>query len=416
MMRLLILGGALAATSLLAGAADAAATEFAGTLDLRAGYGSNPYLSTVSDGGSVLLGGTLSAGLTSRAARSTTVLSGVVDIQQNLKRYGRNENFTVGLTRSQQLSERLTVNANVGYANTINPGSIYQNTLTSGAIFQNALTPVVSVPGDAASITAIPVTSVPIGSFDPSNLDLFTLGQRSERYSGGAGLTWTPTARDQFSLGGNASRVHYKSFNGNYDQYGGNVGYLRTLSEKTRVGVNASYSDVQSDNYPAARSYNASFVLIQQLTAHWNLNASIGGILPRGSGGQANNLTLGFNLALCGNYGRSNVCFTGSRQSAPTGIGGLRTDLQGGVTLSYELAEHDHLNGGANVDHSGSGSILPRQNFYQASLGYSHDVSNRVSIGGSARYQKRESKGFFGNASGYAVTVDVITRFGHVAR
>lgn len=408
-------GAAIVVAAITASAADAAATDFAGSLDLRAGYGNNPYLTSTAHDGSALFGGTLSAGLTSRAARSTTTLTGVVDVEQNLQHFGRSENFTVSLGRSQQLTERFSLSGNVGYANTINPGASYQNTLSSGAIFNtigSSASPI-AVTGDAAAITTTPVALVPIGSFDPAALDLFTIGQRSERYSAGAGATWTPTARDQFTLNGSASHVHYKSFNGNYDQYGGGLNYLRTINDRTRVGLSGSYTDVESDAYPAARSYSLDVVLIQRLSARWMLNAQVGGILPRDGIGQKNSLSLGFSGSLCGDYGRSNVCFTASRQSAPTGIGGLRTDLQAGVTLSYALDEHDQINGGATVDHSGSGSIVPTQNFYQANVGYSHQLSRRISIGGSGRYQRRGAGGAFASASGYAVTLDVITRFGH---
>ena len=419
-MRALPIAAAGALALLAAGQASAAETSFAGTLDLRAGYGSNPYLNSERSSGSGLVGGTLTGSLTSRAALSTTTLTGVADISQNFQHYGRNENYSVDLSRVQQLSERLTVSADANYANTLNPGISYQNSFSAGAIYPVVGTPAVGGAGATASdpslIATTPTFGVPVGVFDASSLDLFTLGQRSERFGGNAGITWTPGARDQLSVNGYGTRTSYKSFNGDYVGYGGSATYLRTLSSRTRVGIDGGVGFVRSDNYPESHSYNADVVLIQQLNAIWNFNGRVGVIVPAGGYSRGQSATLGFSGTLCGTYPRSTFCVSASRQAAPTGIGGLRTDLQFTASLSYSLDERTRVNAAATYDHSAAQTFVPRQNFYQASIGASRDVSRRIALGASARYQKRASAGPFVGASGYSLTVDVITRFGHVAR
>ena len=418
----LALAGAL--TLLAAGSARAADTTFGGTLDLRVGYGSNPYLNTSGNGGSGLVAGTLTAGLTSRAALSTTTLTGVADVSQNFRRYGRNENYSITLGRTQQLSERLSLFGSASYASTLNPGISYLNSFSSGAIYPTVGTTTPTVAGgvgatsasDPALVAASPAIGVPVGVFDASTLDLFALGQRSERISGNAGASWTPTARDQISVSGYGTRSSYKSFNGDYVGYGGSVTYLRTLSARTRVGVDGGIGIVQSDNYPSARSYNADIVLVQQLNAIWSFNGRVGAIIPAGAYSRGQSATLGFSGSLCGAYPRSTICVSAARQAAPTGIGGLRTDLQFTASLSYSLDERTRLNAAATYDQSPSTAFVPRQEFYQGTIGASRDLSRRFAVGASARYQKRVASGFYAGASGYAITVDVITRFGHLAR
>ena len=421
----LALSGTLAL--LAAGEAGAASTSFGGTLDLRAGYSNDPYLNSNRSGGSGIVGGTLSAGVTSRTARSTTTLTGVADVSQTFSKYGRSENYSVGVSRVQQLTERLTVNGGVSYANTLNPGISYQNSFSAGAIYPTVGTTIAPTVGttagvgtttasDPALIATSPVIGVPVGVFDASSLDLFTIGRRTQQISGNGGVSWTPTARDQISASGYVTRAIYKSFNGDYVSYGGSLTYLRTLNARTRVGLDGGTSVTTSKFYPDARSYTADLVLIRQINAIWNFNGRVGVIIPAGVYSRGQDATLGFSGTLCGSYPRSSVCFSASRQAAPTGIGGLRTDLQFTASLSYSLDQRTRVNAAATYDHSAAQAFVPRQNFYQVSVGASRDLNRRFAVGGSARYQKRSSNGGLAGGSGYAVTVDVITRFGSNAR
>lgn len=400
------LRGALLATATIAtgigiaGPVAAASYTWGGTLNLRAGYGNNPGITQFGNSGTALVGGTLNATLTRATGLGTTSLTGNADIQENFDRYGLIDNYTVDLSHQQKLTERLSVSGNIGYANTLNRPGGYDETT---------------------------------GFYDPSGIDFVSIGRRNERIYGGVNANWQPTERDSFQLGGTFSHASYSGpFASDYDQYGVNFGYLRTISDRTRVGAQFGYVDVKSAGYPDSHSYQASLQLNQQVGATWQLNATAGVLIQENGGisrlqpipiGKRRTVTPSFSLDLCGNYPRYNVCVSANRTSSPSGFGGLRINTNVGVTGTYRLTERSRVSLAGSFNRSTSqGIIVPRETYFSLQPSYYRDLTQRISVGVSGSYQRRTFSGSpavnglpgvrGGTIDGYQLTANVSYRFG----
>jgi len=384
-----LLGGA-ALLGAVAGMAPATAEPiiFSGAVEGRLGYGTNPLLRDFSNAGSGFGQFSFQPTLTRTTARGTTTLQGNYTREQYFRRYDHSESITGSLGQTQQFSERVSGNARIGYTRTDNP--------LLGA------------------------------AFDPDLIDVLAIGQRTTRIFGDAGLQVQPTARDGFSIGANASHTTYGKggtlIPRDYDQYGGNVAYNHTLSARTKVGLQVSATQLRSKYYPDTRSIQPAVTLSQVLSPIWTFNGSVGVIfqdVPGPFGGSTT--SLGFQGALCGTYPRTTVCVSGGRQSSASGIGGLRNTLQASLDVDHKLTERSKLS--AALSYTDSSSIResiagdPRIGSSQRVLlvrgDYSHDVSQRVSVGFGARGQLRSTPGY-GSRHGIAGTINIRAKIGRL--
>jgi len=371
--------------------AAAADILFGGTAQVRLGYADNPFLDPNSRGGSVQVGGTIAPQLTRTTALGQTVLSGTYDRQQYLTHYDFSDSIAADLRHSQRFSERLQGSFHAGYQNSLN--AFLGGNLNRSIIDQT--------------------------SANQSPGDLLTTGQRTKTLTGDTTFNWIPTERDSLSFGGNVSRATYGGArNGltasNYTAYGANVSYMRAFGARTKVGLQFVASHTDSGLYGTSTSYQPNVVLQQQLSQVWSFNGSVGGIFQTtGFPLRRSSHSLGFNASLCGIYPRHSVCFTGSRQTAASGIGGLRTDLRFGVQGSYQINQHSRITGGADISNSKSRDFaaIANQKFRQASLDYSHDVTQRISVGFGGRYQWRDYQ-ISGKARALSGTINLSARFG----
>ena len=379
------LGGAALALLSVAPAIGAP-MDFGGTAEVRAGYGTNPFLVSGQNGGSGLVGFTLSPVLTRRAETSTTSLGVTYNRDQYFRRYDHADDFLVDLNRTQQLSTKLSATAHAGYSSSISA--------FISPTFDNIVV-------------------------DPTVIDQLALGQRRKRIEGDAGLSWQPTARDTFTLGVNAEKDSYGGRTAiDYYYYGANGSYSRAISSHTRIGVQLAASKVDQKGFRDSISYSPSFLLTQEINQHWTFNGSIGGIIDREhrtTGGTDTTTSLGFSGSLCGTYPRLNTCITASRQSAPSGIGGLRRQTQIGVTADYQLTEHSRLSGAASygVSTEASPAIFPRQHFTLARIDYDRDLTRRISAGAGATYQSNTGGSLYGGHS-VTVTAHLRAKFGRL--
>lgn len=420
MRRLHILAAASGAACGIIAPVAAAPVYLAGTVDLRLGYGSNPYLAVSPPGGSGLVGANLSAILSHPTPTSDTTLTGRADVEQDFKHYGRSESYGGTLSRTQQFSTHLSGNAYVSYDSTVNP---YRSGFGYGVLPSAAG----STPAAPDATTPPPVVTPP-GGPDLSNVDLLTVGQRTRTLTGGAGLNWQLSERDQFQVAGYASHSSYSSSQASsYTSYGGNASFVHALNGRTKIGAGVNVSRTISQGRPATTAYEPNVSLVQQLSAFWVFNGQVGVIFQdAGATVGGKSTSLGFSASLCGTYPRSTICVTGSRQAAPSGYGGQRIDTRAGLSLSYALSERSRVRLNATYDESSSQatSIVPTQRYYQIGGGYTRSVSRRISVGFSGSYQRRDYSNLragvgagAGNqsASGYTATVDLIAHFGRTS-
>ena len=340
---------------------------FSGVISGGVGYATNPFLRSGNgdggDAGSALVSVSVAPRLTRTTPRGRTVVSGVYSREEYLRRYGASENAQANLGHTEQLSERLSVNGNVGYSTSTNP--------LIGANLDRDL------PDD-------------VNVSDPLNI-----GRRSKRLSGNAGLQWQPSDLDSFNVGVNASHSSYKgsTLARDFDQYGGQLGYSRAVDARTRVGVQLAATQVENTIYPNTSSLQPAVTLQRQLSTIWAFNGNLGVILQHVDGG-GNSTSLGFGASLCGTYPRTSVCATANRSSSASGLGGLRTSLEFGATLRHELTERSRISAYASYQDSKAQQLLNfgvnKARVLQTRVDYGRDLSERITVGVGGRYQNRK--------------------------
>jgi len=380
--RELALAVAVGTGSFLTVRVDAASVRASGFVDVHAGYGSNPFFTLTSQGPSPTAGVTLSGTLSRLTQRSRTEISGQADIDHSIKHYGTVQNYSATLRHNQQISQFITASAYGAYDNSINPPPSY---------------------------------STKSSDLQPET-DLLTVGQRTHRISGGLDFTYEPDQKNLWQAGINGSHATFSGGRANaYNQYGASLGYLRTINGHTKIGIQGGVSEVLSTSNPKSRSYSTGLQLVQQINATWKFEGGLSMLLQSIAGGHFK--TLGFNGSLCGNYPRLTVCFTGSRMSAASGLGGLRTDTQAGTRINYKLTPHSTVGVSGTYDISTSGqSIIPAQKYYDGAIDYRHDIGPRLQAGFSGRAQRRDYGTLFsptGNkVNAYTGTFNIVWNFG----
>ena len=355
---------------------------FSGYLEGRLGYGTNPFLTSGQSSAAGFGGFTFSPSLSRSTAVSTTTLAGSYDREQYFNRYGHTETYAANVSHRQQLSEHATVSGSVRYLLSDNP---------------------LVTPSSDAIVLVDPLSS----------------GTRTRTLSGDANLDWTPTGRDNFNFGVNAQHSTYSNglFSGSdYDQYGGNIGYLRTLSARTKLGVRVYYSRYTSENFSSGSSLAPSLAIDQVLSPIWKANGDIGLVIQRTDGPFSRTTTgLGFHANLCGTYPRSSICFAAARSTSGSGVGGFSRTTSASVTASHRLSERGTLTAFASYEETGANRsvLFTNARIYQGRLDYSHQLTQRLSGGVTGRYQ-RSDYGGFGSANAVAGTVNLRWQIGRV--
>lgn len=373
--------------------------ELSATVDARIGYGTNPFLQTGQGAGSVLVGGTIAPLLTLRGPVAVTELSGSYNRDQYLRRYGDADDFNVELRRTQQLSAKLSVNARIGYFSSISGLlSPYYNSVV----------------------------------VDPGAVDQLAVGQRQRRAYAGAGLNWQPTARDSYYLTGNVEHDSYSGFGSSYDYYAMAGGYSRQVDARTKVGVqlgvgkyDSSGSSSGQTGASSSESASPSVTLERILSARWTFKGSVGAIVER----ERERLTHrsrvtvspGFSASFCATYPRLSLCLTGDRETASSGLGGLRRQTQFGVSGTYTLTARSRILFAGSYGISKTSNDLAINNvgsvgslrYATARLAYQRDLTRRVSAGVSGSYQSR-SGARFPEAHALAISFNLTARLGHL--
>jgi hypothetical protein len=354
---------------------------FSGTIDAGVGYATDPRLRGFSDAGSVFGSISLVPVLTRTTGRTTTTLIGVYNREEYLRRYDHSDTASIAATHVAQISERLSGNGRVAYSTTNNP------LIGSG--------------------------------FDAGLSDPLTIGQRTRRLEGSAGLQWQPTARDTFTGSVNASSTEYSqstatSLARDFDQLSGQLGYSRSIDARTQVGVELVASKVDSQDFPDSNSLQPSLTLRRQLDANWVFDGHLGLIMQK-IDGSSRDTSIGYGASLCGDFTRTNLCLTADRSSSASGFGGLRTDTQVTFTVEYQLTERSRLNGYASYKDSNGQRLttITDVKVLQARGGYRYDLTQRLSVGFDARYQRRSGLARI-TADSIAGTVNITAKIGRL--
>lgn len=351
----------LLATAALAAAATPAFAQsgFSIAVDGTVGYSSNPFLVGGSDTGSGYANVSLRPRYDHETARGVTSLFGTYSRSEYFRHYNHADGYSVDLTHDQQLSEKLSVNAGVGYN---------------------------------SSLTSLT---------DPIDIGTGAFRQRRQTFHARGGLAYRPDSRSTWTAGAGYQHARYprSSVNPpvtyNYDQYDGSIGYQRTVSETLQLGVRLSALRYESDFGGDSDMLTPSATFTKKFSERLTLDGSLGVMFRKSHGGGLPDdkfTGLAASLNLCDATTRGSLCLHGRRDATATGLGELRTINEVGADYSYRVSERDTVSLNGLYSRSSGRSVLVSDRIEYATLGgrYSHELNERMTVSAGAGYRWRD--------------------------
>ena len=347
--------------------------DFSAVIEGHAGYGINPRLDTDRSSGAASGRVRFSPMLTAETSVSQTTLQGDYQREQYTNSYGHSQSVSGTLSHDQALSEHLQTAFSAGYFRSNN--ILLNDTIDPGLL------------GDIAS------------------------SQKLWRAQATGSVTWQMSARDQISGGVNYAHevADFFTSQSNYDQYGANFTYLRTLNARTKVGLRMNVSRFKTQIDGDSTSLSPSVVVHQRLSAIWQLDADVGVIIQRsGTPADVTSKGLGFHATLRGTYPRSSICLTVGRDNSATAFNGVRRELIASARYSYRLTELSTISARASFLHNDSNSFIAASStVVRGDIEYDRKLTQRLSAGVEGRGGYRKSL----NGSGKSISGSAYVRF-----
>ncbi len=385
--------GALAVTlAALPSMASAQSTErLSADISATAAYSNNPFSLADTDTGSPLLTLDFAPRYQVLTERSAITLSADANLQQYLRRYGRNDSYSGAVDFSTRPNERVTAHTRLDLSSAVlGAYSGYQPSFVNGAGASGGLaggtTPVVPLP---SLPTLVPVTDI----------GLFGLRSRRNLVHLGGDLSVGLSLRDSLTFSAYAEASRYSSTTqlGNYDAFSGSVGYSRQVTDRIRVGVRASAStyNYKSDN-SKSRAFPVELTLSGRLNAQWTVDGALGAtFIDNNSFGSTSQTSLSGNVSLCRRGELTTMCIQAARAASPTGLVGTQYVTSAGLDWTKRLSEKANLSLSANYSKVGGNTLrllpgnLPLQTeFAQAVVSYDRRISQRLRLVASANYRQ----------------------------
>ncbi len=341
-------------------------------VQVTGGYSTNPFSAAGGDAGSAMATASFLPFIDLVSPAGNTRLSGEVTRTEYARRYDGQTDYAGGVSTRLQASPRTAISGNANYSsrviNALNP----------------ILNPLNPLPGDPN----LPVI------VDPATLGSFQ--QRTKMLSGGVQVQHQLTARDSLSFGVNGAAVRYGATSlpqSNYDYYGGNVGYQRSISAYTAIGVSmgANRTLYKQAGFGNTTSFSPSATLQTRLSPTLSINAAAGVTFTDTDIAGASRKFTAFSgsISLCKKGDRSNLCAQASRSVAPSAFNGVSTQTSAGLNYSYTLDPRSQITASASYSRqAGVAGISNVQtfDFGYASLGYSRQVTRRLSAVATLSY------------------------------
>ena len=371
-----------------------------GTATVTGGYSNNPFSEGDSGRSSSPLV-TIDLAPTFQHLTERSVLSVFADasLQQYLRRYGRNDSYSGGVDYTLRPAERITAHLRLDLQSQI---------LGSFNNYVPTVLPAVTS-GSAATTTATtpaPVVdpSLLLPSTSPLITDVALYGlrnrRRSARLAGDASIG--VTARDSVTLSASSEVARYGRTGGlvlgDYEDYGGTVGYQRRVSDYINVGLQGSASLF---NYRSglgnSRSYSLQATASGRLNPLWTFNGALGvSFIDGDDAGSTRATSLSGNVNACRRGQRSTMCAQVARQVSPTGIDGSQYVTTASLNWSKRLDERSSLSLNASYSKVGESGRLrvglsgvPLETQYgQGSVGYSRQLRQRLNFVASANVRQ----------------------------
>lgn len=390
-------------------------TRFSTDVSATAGYANNPFSTQGDDTGAVVVALDISPRYQIETPHSVITLSADANRQQYLQRYGGNDSYSGAADYQGRPSEQLVTHARLDLSSAVlgafssylpiaaglggldpiaAPG--VGNPSTTGA---PATTGSVTAPGGATlgSGTALPVPS--ITALTPyTDIGLFGLRNRRKvaRLSGGLGVGLS--ARDSVTASGYGEMARYDGLRtGDYNAFGGGLGYSRRVSDQWTAGLRGSAGSYDYRGSSAdSQSYSVEATASGRLSERWTLDGALGVSFVDGGGATATHSTsVSGSLDLCRRGPFSNLCVQALRQVSPTGLAGTQYVTSVGLSWNRRLDERQNVSLGVSYSRVGSGRArliagsVPLQSEYaQATLGYDRRLAERLRFVASGSYRQ----------------------------
>ncbi|CAN5291248.1 hypothetical protein BH11PSE5_BH11PSE5_11030 [soil metagenome] len=354
------------------------------------GYSNNPFSVATGNSGSALAEIKIEPRLRVVDEHSEITLSGTGDYQRYLRRYGDSFDWGGALDYSATPAEHVKTNLGVRYSSSI----VGRGAFTSGA-----------------TDPALPDPPIVSGT----DIALFGTRDRVDTLRGNGDVTYAISARDTFAAGAYYVRSRYTQFGaiGDYDGYGGSLGYSRQVDEHLQLGLQGSAARYDYVGAPGDSTiYSAQLAFNATLGPRWTASGALGMTFIDANVG-ASTTSLSGNVRLCQSSARGNFCIYARRAALPTGITGVQNETSVGASYSYKLSERGRITASADYTRNGNGqSLNVGQNEYlRGSLGYDRVLSQRIHLFVQGQY-----RGIFGGpvkiGADYGGKVGLAIRFG----
>lgn len=328
-----------------------------GDVNAGVGYSNNPFAfgDNSTSSGFFQIGATPRFQL--RSARSTFTLTGNVQYQRYFRRYSDSTNFGATADYQGTPAEHVTTHARLSYENAI-IGSF-----------------------DNQRIIIDPTQPVP-----PTNggadIGLFGTRDRRRTFDAQGDASYAVTARDTITANAFFIDTRFKNFGalGDYDGYGGTLGYSRQLSGVTRVGVQGSGSLY---DYKSLRGqtkvYSVQATLNTKISKYWTLDGALGASFTNSDlGGTSSSLSGNINLCRVGE--RTTTCLAASRAVLPSGFAGTQNQTNLALNWSTRLTEHDSISANVAYTYSGRDRFFPNNDdkYLSLSAEYDRQITRRL--------------------------------------
>jgi len=347
-----------------------------------AAYSNNPFSVAGTDTGSPLLTLDFSPRFQILTQRSTITVSANANLQQYLRRYGRNDSYSGAVDYVLRPSERITARARLDLSSSV-----------LGAF--NGYRPAVGT----ADGSALPGATTPATPFVPvTDIGLFGLRSRQNLARLSGDISFGLSSRDSLTASGYAEAARYNTVPqfGDYDAYSASLGYTRQVSDRISIGLRASAS---SFNYKSPNSNSRVFpievTISGRLSERWSVDGAIGAtFVDNNAVGSTSKTSLSGNVNLCRRSDLSSLCIQAARQASPTGLVGTQYVTSAGLNWTTRLSEKANLSFSGNYSKVGTDSVrllpgnIPLQNeFAQAVASYDRRISERLRLIVSASYR-----------------------------
>ena len=368
---------ALGSATVIAQTPAFAETRVGADLGLDGGYATNAFSAAGGSTGSATVTASFRPFVDILSPAGNTRISGDVSRTEYSRLYDGQTDFGGFLVTQLRAGPRTSLSGNASYSSRV----------------VNALNPLYN--------------PIPPGSEDPNLPTIVdpstggTFARRTRMLNGGLQLVQQVSARDSLTFQANGAMMRYGKQGANpllpqsdYDMFGGGIGYQRSISATTAIGasVNASRTHYKTSGFGNTTTISPALTLQTKLSPTVTLSADAGVTFADTdlAGGSHKSTSPSGNISICKQRGeRSSFCLTGAHSVSPSGFAGMSRQTSIGASYSYALDPRSQLTASASYARQSGIKGVSNTGTYdygQASLGYSRQVSRRLSAVASVSY------------------------------